>query len=99
MEVQVGDATESIRSIRILGEDCIDYFQPAPPPPLKEHRGRWTVTECKDGVEVTSWHSVVLSPEFWKNATIEEAKLKVEMAINKNSLGTMQAILNKLEST
>ena len=99
MEVQVGDSTEGIRSIRILDKDCIDYFQPAPPPPLKEHRGRWTVTECEDGTKVTSWHSVVLNPKFWKNGTPEEAKLKVELAINKNSMGTMQAILNNLEST
>lgn len=99
MEVQVGTETESIRSIRILGEDRIDYFQPAPPPALKEHQGHWTLTDVDGGVEVVSWHSVVLNPAFWSETTLEEAKLKVETAINNNSLGTMQAITTKLEGT
>ncbi|QQD74029.1 aromatase/cyclase [Acidithiobacillus ferrivorans] len=99
MEVLVGEVTENIRSIRILSEDRIDYFQPVPPPALKEHRGHWTVTETDGGVEVVSWHSVVLDHLFWKEIPIDEAKLRVEMAINKNSLGTMQAIMNKLKGT
>jgi aromatase len=96
MNVQVGEIEESIRSIRILHPDRIEYFQPAPPPALKEHQGRWTLRPTEGGVEITSWHAVVLNPDFWAGTEMEEAKRKVETAINRNSLGTMQAILNKL---
>ncbi|MDW7557103.1 hypothetical protein D9623_32425 [Azospirillum brasilense] len=97
MTVQVGDKEEVIRSVRVLHPDRIEYFQPEPPPPLKEHQGHWTLRQTDGGVEVTSWHSVVLAPDFWRDGTRDEAKHKVEAAINRNSLGTMEAILNKLE--
>ncbi|MBB4285704.1 aromatase/cyclase [Roseospira goensis] len=96
MVVQVGETEERIRSVRIVSADRIDYFQPAPPPALTEHRGRWTVTETEAGTEVVSWHEVVLSPAFWAGKDPEEAKHTVETAINRNSLGTMQAIAAKL---
>lgn len=100
MVVQVGDQEERIRSIRVLSEDRIEYFQPAPPPALREHRGRWTLTEGAEGVEVVSWHDVVLNPDFWAGKKDREAaKLHVEGAINRNSLGTMQAIITKLEGS
>jgi aromatase len=97
MRVRVGDIEERIRSIRMLRPNLIEYFQPAPPPPLKEHQGRWTLRETEAGVEVTSWHSVVLNEAHWKNCSVDDAKQKVEMAINRNSLGTMRAIAEKLE--
>jgi len=96
MCVQVGDIEEKIRSIRFLKGDSLEYFQPAPPPALTEHQGRWTLTETDGGIEVESWHSITLNPEFWKDTTIDAAKQKVETAINKNSMGTMQAIAGKL---
>jgi aromatase len=99
MEVRVGDGHESIRSIRMLGEDRIDYFQPAPPPALSEHIGWWTVREVEGGVEVVSWHGVVLAPGYWLAIPIAEAKAKVEAAINANSVATMRAIASKLEGT
>lgn len=99
MNVQVGDKKEAIRSVRVLHPDRIEYFQPAPPPALKEHQGRWTLRETSEGVEVVSWHAVVLNPDFWRDVSREEAKQKVETAINKNSLGTMEAIRNKLGGT
>ncbi|MBB4266505.1 aromatase/cyclase [Roseospira visakhapatnamensis] len=100
MVVQVGDVEERIRSVRVLAPDRIEYFQPAPPPALREHRGRWTLTEGPDGVEVVSWHDVVLNPAFWADKKEREAaKQHVEAAINRNSLGTMQAIVAKLEGS
>ena len=99
MVVQVGEKTEVIRSIRVLSPNRIEYFQPEPPPALREHRGRWTVTERPDGVEVVSWHDVVLNPEFWSGKDPQAAKHQVETAINRNSLGTMQEIAAKLEGT
>lgn len=97
MKVQAGGQEETIRSVRLLLPDRIEYFQPAPPPALREHRGYWTLRQTADGVEVTSWHAVVLAPDFWRDCSRQEAKHKVEAAINRNSLGTMEAILNKLE--
>lgn len=97
MEVQVNEKIERIRSVRILHPDRIEYFQPAPPPALKEHQGRWKLVETENGVEVESWHSVVLNPEFWACKDMNEAKEIVENAINANSLGTMKAIAGKLE--
>lgn len=96
MTVRVGDAEERIRSIRVLSDSKIEYFQPTPPPVLKEHRGRWIFEDVEEGVKVTSWHEVVLSPEHWAGVDIEEAKSRVATAINRNSLATMNAIATKL---
>lgn len=97
MTVRVGQGVERIRSIRMLQPARIEYFQPTPPPALKEHQGRWTLRETEAGVEVTSWHAVVLNSEHWLDCPLEQAKQKVENAINNNSLGTMRAIADKLE--
>jgi aromatase len=99
MQVRVGEGHERIRSVRVLGEDRIDYFQPAPPPALLEHTGWWTVSEVEGGVEVVSWHGVVLAPGYWSDTPIAEAKREVEAAINANSVATMRAIASKLEGT
>jgi aromatase len=99
MQVRVADRTEKIRSMRILGDDCIDYFQPEPPPALEEHRGRWTVTDTEEGVEIVAWHSIVLARDYWADTSLDEAKRKVEAAINANSMGTMKAIMSKLGET
>lgn len=100
MTVQVGDLTEEIRSIRNKADQEITYFQPVPPDPLREHRGRWTWQDSSSGAEVVSYHSVVLNSEFWqaKGKTPIEAKQIVEDAINRNSLGTMKAIKDRLGS-
>ncbi|MDC3989284.1 aromatase/cyclase [Polyangium jinanense] len=99
MVVRVGEREERIRSIRVLSKDRIEYFQPEPPPALREHRGRWTVVESPEGVEVVSWHEVVLNPLYWADKDIDAAKRQVEAAINRNSLGTMKAIQGKLAAT
>lgn len=99
MQVRVGEGDESIRSIRVLAKDRIDYFQPAPPPALSEHIGSWTVSEVDGGVEVVSWHGVALARGYWSHIPIAEAKRKVEEAINANSVATMRAIATKLEGT
>jgi aromatase len=96
MSVRVGNKEERIRSVRALRADCIEYFQPEPPPALKEHQGRWMLRDTVAGVEVTSWHAVVLNPDAWSGHDPEDAKLKVAEAINRNSLGTMDAIFRKL---
>lgn len=97
MRVRVGGIEERIRSIRALRPNLIEYFQPTPPPALKEHQGRWILRETEAGVEVTSWHSVILNEAYWQGFSVDEAKQKVETAINRNSLGTMRAIAEKLE--
>jgi aromatase len=96
MNVRVGNKDERIRSVRMLRADRIDYFQPEPPPVLKEHQGRWSLRDTAAGVEVTSWHAVVLNPDAWPGHDPDEAKRKVADAINRNSLGTMDAIFRKL---
>lgn len=96
MTVMVGEQEESLRTIRRLQPGKIEYFQPEPPPPLKEHRGRWTLRDTPAGVEVTSWHEVVLSAGHWTHTDVASAKQTVEAAINRASLGTMKAIFNKL---
>lgn len=96
MIVKVGEMREEIRSIRVLSDTEISYFQPTPPPALVEHRGRWTLRETADGVAVTSWHDVVLAPAFWGETPPADALAKVADAINRNSMGTMKAIAAKL---
>jgi len=96
MVVDVKGDQERIRSIRTLSTDAIDYFQPTPPPALLEHRGRWTLTEVPGGVEVVSWHGVQLNPDFWTESDPETARKTVADAINTNSLGTLQAIIDVL---
>lgn len=98
MVVQVGETSERIRSIRRKGDEGISYFQPTPPDPLLEHRGRWSFRATPEGTEVTSFHDVVLNAPFWeaKGAAADDAKQTVENAINRNSLGTMTAIKNRL---
>lgn len=98
MTVEVGETVEEIRSIRHRGANEITYFQPTPPDPLLEHRGRWTAEPSDAGTEIVSFHEVRLNPEFWqaKGKTAAEAKQIVEDAINRNSAGTMNAIKNHL---
>lgn len=96
MTVKVDGNVEEIRSIRRLFGDSIEYFQPEPPPALTEHQGHWRLRDTGAGIEVTSSHAVVLNPSFFSAHCATEAKQIVERAINRNSLGTMQAILNKL---
>jgi aromatase len=96
MSVRVGEQDERIRSIRKLHGDSIEYFQPEPPPSLTEHQGRWSLRETDAGVEVTAWHGVVLAPAFWSGRLREDAKQQVQNAINRNSLATMLAVLDKL---
>jgi len=96
MTVQVAGNSETIRSIRYLQDDRISYFQPTPPPALREHHGYWQLQQTASGVEVTSWHGVVLNPDYWRHRDVVSAKKQVEEAINRNSLGTMHAIAEKL---
>lgn len=97
MVVDVRGEEERIRSVRILTDSGIEYFQPSPPPALLEHRGAWELHELADGgVEVVSWHAVQLNPEKWLGSTAHQACRQVAEAINNNSLGTIQAICDKL---
>lgn len=96
MVVSTPDYTEHLRSIRYIGDDYIRYFQPVPPPVLKEHRGLWSVKEVPEGIEVISWHEIVLSEQY-ANEVADIQKEKFEKGINRASLNTMKAILNKLQ--
>lgn len=102
MTVEVGDTVEKIRSIRNRSPRAITYFQPTPPDPLLEHRGRWTWNDSGSGpgIEIVSYHEVLLSPVFWRsqNKDVNDAKCVVEDSINRNSLGTMKAIQQSLRN-
>ncbi|KZN63886.1 aromatase/cyclase [Pseudoalteromonas luteoviolacea] len=99
MVVKVEDKEEKIRSIRKVEGGKISYFQPSPPPALLEHQGYWTVKEVETGVEITSWHNIVVNADFWTDTAVDQAKAKIETAINNNSIGTMKAIDSSLKGT
>ena len=100
MSVNVANGTEEIRSIRRKDADAISYFQPSPPEALLEHRGSWTFSSVNEGsgIAVTSYHEVLLNPLLWAaKGSRNEAKQKIETAINLNSFGTMKAIKARFE--
>lgn len=96
MTVDVRGTDEHIRTVRRCTPGTIEYFQPEPPPVLKEHRGAWRIEPHSEGSRVTSWHRVRLNPagvrNLWGDISAPEALARVRDAINGNSLSTMQAI-------
>nr|AXM42925.1 first ring cyclase/aromatase [Pyxidicoccus fallax] len=104
MTVEVRGSEERIRTIRRCNTHGrnITYFQPEPPPVLREHTGEWRVEPVPGGVRVVSWHAVELAPEkareMWGDIGTDEALRRVANAINANSLGTMKAIKARVEA-
>lgn len=94
MKVQVADKIEKIRSIRIVEDNKISYFQPNPPSVLEQHQGRWNFEKAaQDRTIITSWHKVVINEEkameIFPDKTVHEVKLMVWKNISTNSRSTM----------
>lgn len=96
----VGGQDESVHtthSVRVCFDDeSIVYKQTSRPPIMAAHTGRWTFTDVKDGVDVTSHHTVVIDPEslpsvLGPEATPELAAKLLREALSTNSLTTLHA--------
>lgn len=103
MAVDVRGKEEKIRSIRrCLDSSSIQYFQPAPPPVLRQHTGEWMLKPEKSGTRVVSKHSIQLNPEMITavlgDMSVDDALDYVKNAINKNSMTTLQSIDEYLRS-
>ena len=89
--------SEVMRSIRHgYVNTMIEYFQPSPPPVLKQHAGKWTINETESGIHLEAWHSITLCEDgvrnVWGEIGSEKALHRVVQAITKNSMATMQTI-------
>jgi aromatase len=103
MAVDVRGEVEKIRSIRkCLDHRSIQYFQPAPPPVLKQHSGEWILKPEKSGTRVVSKHSIRLNPDMIPTVlgdmSEDDALNHVKNAINSNSMTTLQSINNHLNN-
>lgn len=103
MAVDVRGEEEKIRSIRkCLDHSSIQYFQPAPPPVLKQHTGEWILKPEKSGTRVVSKHSIRLNPDrvptVLGDMSVDDALNHVKHAINSNSLTTLQSINDHLNN-
>ncbi len=88
---------ESIRTImRCVNNKKISYFQPNPPPILKQHHGWWLIESLANKTRVTAFHQIQLNPKevkrIWGEIENKEALERIKKIINNNSLLTMQAI-------
>jgi aromatase len=89
-------STHTTRSVRVcFPHTRIAYKQIEVPPLMTVHIGLWTFLPRPDGVDATSWHTVVINePNITKilgeGATMADAKKFVRDALGTNSLTTLE---------
>jgi hypothetical protein len=107
MHVATGQRLDSFKSVRILQPAAIFFFQPTPPTALLRHFGWWRLAAIGEATRVTSEHQIEIDPragaEFLAGAGVpaaddEEIRGALHRIIGKNSLQTMTALKERLES-
>jgi len=105
MHVDSRGKRDVFKSVRIRQPKIIHYFQPAPPPTLRFHRGSWEFTEVAGGTEVTCHHTIMVDTaecqQFFRSIgkVVSEtaAAGELENLIRHNSNETMNAVKLQLE--
>ena len=107
MQIATNGRINSFKSVRVRQRDTIFYFQPEPPPILREHQGAWRIASHPTGTVVTCYHSIEIDEDAaalflreigTKTPDADTRRQKVLELIHKNSLQMMLALKKRLES-
>jgi len=95
---------DRFKSIRVLHRDSILFYQPAPPPFLEVHSGRWTFRATSEGTTVTVVHRVEVNVRAARVLPVcagldhDGVRQQLQSLITSNSLQTMRALKGLLET-
>lgn len=106
MTVASGDKRSSFKSVRALAGDTIYYYQPEPPPFLRQHYGLWQCLPSADGSIVKSRHYFEVVPDevlaFARKVQgvpgVDDPVVHIANLLRHNSQQTMEALKRRLES-
>ncbi|MCB1058398.1 MAG: hypothetical protein KDD11_23090 [Acidobacteria bacterium] len=107
MHVETGARSDRFMSVRVRQGNDIFYFQPTPPPALRQHFGWWRLEASNGSTRVASDHSLDIhlerAAQFLRSAGIEAegdeaVRERFRQVIHHNSEQTMSALKARLES-
>ncbi|HYO75821.1 MAG TPA: SRPBCC family protein [Thermoanaerobaculia bacterium] len=107
MTVQTRGRVDAFKSVRVRAGAVIRYIQPRPPRILRHHHGSWTFEAHDGGTRVVSTHvievDVVAAAEVLTEVGVpfsgdDDVRSAIERLIRGNSLQTMRALQQRLET-
>lgn len=107
MTVETRGRIDAFKSVRIREGSVIRYIQPRPPRILRHHHGSWSFESAAGGTRVVSTHvvdvDVAAAAEVLREIGVPfdgDAGVRgaIERLIHSNSLQTMRALQQRLET-